>query len=258
MVVAIAASLLAAGCGGSKHAAVTRYVKQVNAVTTGMRAQLGDVAAVNARFQSHQDPSVLGPQLARSEKTLALLGARLAALKPPPAAKPVAATLARYVALARALVAELHRFTVFLPAFGAAAKAADRAGAAFRNAARTAKTLPTESAAVAAYAAGLAAPLASLRRLAPPSVLRPSYASEVLVLQRTRATASALAAALRLKETSKARALVFQLAKDAAGNGSIATQRAEIAAVRAYDAKVTELGRLQTLAQQQLARLQSS
>jgi hypothetical protein len=230
-------------------------VKQVNAVTAGLHVELGNVAAVNARFGSHQNLGVLAPQLAQSERTLALLGARLAALHPPPEAKPVAATLARYVAVARTLAAELHQFALFIPPFSAAVKQADGVAAAFRRAARTAKTAPVQAAAVAAYGGGLSRPLAALGRLSPPQVLRPSYVSEVHVLQTSRTTALALAAALRLHQAAKTHALVQQLGRETAGNGSIATQRAQIAAVRAYDAKVAEIRRLQLLAQRQIAAL---
>ena len=255
---AVAALLLLSGCGSSKHAATTRYVKQVNAVMADMRAELGTVAAVNGRFSSHANLRLLAPQLARSERTLATFAARLAALHPPPEAKPVAATLARYVALSRSLVDELHQFAVFIPGFGAAIKQADRAAAAFRRAAHTVKTPPAEVTVVSTYAAGLEAPLSALRRLAPPDVLRPTYDSEVHVLLATRATALELAAALGARKTITARALVVQLSRDAAGNGSIATQRAEIAAVRAYDAKVADIYRLERRAQQQLVRLRTS
>ena len=230
-------------------------MKQVNAVTAGLHAELGNVAAVNARFGSHQSLSVLAPQLAQSERTLAQLAARLAALKPPQEAKPMAATLARYVAVARSLVAELHGFALFIPPFSATVKRADRVSAAFRRAARTAKGLPAQAAAVAAYGEGLSRPLAELGRLSPPQVLRPSYVSEVRVLQSSRTTALALAAALRLRQAAKVHALVQQLARETAGNGSVATQRAQIAAIRAYDAKVAEIGRLQSRAQRQMAAL---
>jgi hypothetical protein len=77
----------------------------------------------------------------------------------------------------------------------------------------------------------------------------------VHVLQTSRTTALALAAALRLHQAAKTHALVQRLGRETAGNGSVATQRAQIAAVRAYDAKVAEIRRLQLLAQRQIAAL---
>ncbi|HEY2543997.1 MAG TPA: hypothetical protein VGH92_13220, partial [Gaiellaceae bacterium] len=208
------------------------------------------------RFAAHGKLDVLTPQLARSRRTLRTFGVQLSALRPPPEAKPLAATLAKLVTVERSLVDEMYRFTVFLPAFQAAITPADRAVASFRRAATAAKTSPAEAAATSAYAAALSLPIAALARLSPPAVLRPAYASEVHVLRSTRATARALTAALRARQATKAHILIVRLALVARGNGTLATQRAEIAAVSAYDAKVLEIGHLETRAQQQLLRLQ--
>ena len=249
-------ALAVSGCGGSKNASVKRYVQQVNAIASGMRLQLEQVAGANAGFKSSADLAALAPKFARAERNLATFATRLSALDPPPRAKPVAATLAKLVAVERGLVAELHRFAVFLPAFRKALVPYGRAVTAFRSAARVVKTATTEAIVVDTYANALSQPLAALARLSPPAVLAPTYATEVLVLQKSRVTARSLAAALRAGRTAQAHALLVRLSQIAVSGGSVAAQKAQIAAVRAYDAQVSRTTVLQDQAQLELARLQ--
>lgn len=256
LVAGVVLALALSGCGGSKNAAVKRYAQQVNAVTSGMRLDLEQVAAANVAFRSKANLAELAPKLALAERSLATFAARLAALRPPPAAKQVAATLARLVALERALVAELHDFAIFLPAFREALVPYRKAIVAFQRAARTVKTATAEAVVVDTYARALSPPLAALARLSPPAVLEPTYAAEVRVLRSSRATALSLAAALRARQTGRAHALLVQLSRDAVSGGSLAAQRAQIAAVQAYDAKVQNVTNLENRAQLELARLQ--
>jgi hypothetical protein len=252
MVLALAVS----GCGGSKKEALTRYVQQVNTVASGMRLELEQVAAVNAGFRSTADLAALAPKFARADRTLGTFAARLAALDPPPEAKPVAATLAKLVAVERDLVAELHRFAVFLPAFRRALAPYGRAVAAFRNAASSVKTAKAEASVVDVYANALSKPLAALARLSPPAVLAPTYTTEVRLLRRSRATALSLAAALRAGRAAQAHTLLVQLSQIAVSGGSLAAQRAQIKAVRAYDAEVARATALENRAQLELVHLQ--
>lgn len=249
-------ALAVAGCGGSKNAAVKRYAQQVNAVTSDMRLELEQVAATNVAFRSSANLPELAPKFARAERSLTTFAARLAALRPPPEAKQVAATLARLVALEQSLVAELHDFAIFLPAFREALVPYRDAIAAFQREAHVVKTATAEATVVATYASALSQPLGALARLTPPAVLAPTYAAEVHVLRSSRATARSLAAALRARQTARAHVLLVQLSRDAVSGGSVATQRAQIAAVRAYDAKVQQVTSLENRAQLELAHLQ--
>ena len=249
-------ALTVSGCGGSKNAALAHYVQQVNAVAAGMRLELEQVAAANAGFRSTADLAALAPKFARAQRNLGTFAARLAALDVPPKAKPVAATLAKLVAVERALVGELHRFAVFLPAFREALAPYGRAVAAFRSAARVVKTAKEEASVVDTYANALSQPLAALARLSPPAVLAPTYGAEVRVLRRSRTTALSLAAALRAGRPAQAHALLVQLSQIAVSGGSLAAQRAQIAAVRAYDAEVGRATTLENRAQLELVHLQ--
>ena len=248
--------LAVSGCGSSKNEALKRYVQQVNTVASGMRFELEQVAAVNANFRSTADLAALAPKFARAERSLGTFAARLAALDPPPEAKPVAATLAKLVAIERALAAELHRFAVFLPAFRKAIAPYGRAVAAFQSAARAVKTATTEASVVDAYANALSRPLAALARLSPPAVLAPTYTTEVHQLRGSRTAALSLAAALRARRAAQAHALLVQLSHIAVSGGSLAAQRAQIEAVRAYDAEVARAANLENRAQLELVHLQ--
>ena len=248
--------LAASGCGGSKNEALAHYVQQVNAVAAGMRLELEQVAAVNASFRSTADLAALAPKFARAQRDLGTFAARLAALDAPPEAKPVAATLAKLVAVEQALAGELHRFAVFLPAFRKVLAPYGRAVAAFRIAARVVKTARAEASVVDGYANAMSQPLAGLARLSPPAVLAPTYAAEVRLLRRSHTTALSLAAALRAGRPAQAHALLVQLSQIAVSGGSLAAQRAQIAAVRAYDAEVGRATSLESHAQLELVQLQ--
>jgi hypothetical protein len=250
--------LLLAGCGSSKHAAVNRYVHQVDAVSSGLKVELGQVSAMNLRFNARANFNVLTPQLAEAQRTMRTYAEQLAALKPPPQAKTLAATLAKLVAVERSLVGEMYQFTVFLPEYQAALAPVGRASRTFRSAARAAKTVAAQAAAVGAYAGGLAKPIAALEQLRPPAVLGPTYSIELHTLRTSRQTGIELAAALRAKQAQRAYKLDVQLAKIGVVSGSVSAQKAEIAAVRAYNQKVAQVSRLQTAAQRELLRLQQS
>jgi len=248
--------LAVSGCGSSKNEALKRYVQQVNAVASGMRFELGQVAAVNASFRTSADLAALAPKFARAQRSLGTFAARLAALAPPPEAKPVATTLAKLVSVERALVTELHRFAVFLPAFRKALAPYSRAVAAFQKAARVVKTAKEEASVVDVYANALSQPLAALAQLSPPAVLAPTYMTQVSLLRSSRTTALSLAAALRAGRAARAHALLVHLSQIAVSGGSLSAQRAQIAAVRAYDAEVARATTLQNRAQLELVHLQ--
>ena len=76
------------------------------------------------------------------------------------------------------------------------------------------------------------------------------------MLRSSRATARSLATALRAGQTAQAHALLVRLSQIAVSGGSLAAQRAQIAAVRAYDAEVARTTTLENRAQLELAHLQ--
>jgi len=96
--------------------------------------------------------------------------------------------------------------------------------------------------------------LSRLARLHPPPVSHPRYSTQVDTLKRMSASAGRLAAALATGNSNVAPLLqAFDTA--AGGNQSIAAQRAQIAAIREYDAQAARIDSLARSVEAERARL---
>ena len=167
------------------------------------------------------------------------------------------------------LAHELSTLAVFLPAFVRALHPLGAANTTLKTslsaitvpkpksvpssklkAARAAYTREVDAAAVRqadaldAYLATIANVQASLRGLDPPPALTPSYREQAATLAKVHATGAALVAALRAKDFKHVGALnrAFQLA--AGASSSVTAQKAQIAAIKAYNARVHAIGAL--------------
>ncbi len=109
--------------------------------------------------------------------------------------------------------------------------------------------------AIAAYDRSLALVVGRLRQLHPPPVMAPTYRAQLQTLIATRAAGTALALELRKKNRSRVALLSRHLSEAARIVGTIASQQAEIAAIKAYDARVQKAGDLQRRIQNEVSRL---
>jgi hypothetical protein len=166
--------------------------------------------------------------------------------------------LAQFVAAEKTLTAQEHGFAVFLPKFSATLKSLGPVVTRYRLAVSAAKSSTTQAAALDTYAHGLERPLAVLRKLEPPPVLRPSYTTQVETLSGSRSTGLALATALRKGQEARASTLAKRLARINVSGSSLAAQRAQIAAVKSYDAEVDRVGTLNNRVQREVLRLQKT
>ncbi|HEX3806144.1 MAG TPA: hypothetical protein VHV52_05110 [Gaiellaceae bacterium] len=251
-VVALAAALVASGCGGGhpQRKALTDYINRVNAVEKKLATRLGEVSTANQKFAGAKknDPK-LEAQLQASEKTMRTLSRRLAAIPAPPEAKHLRALLLELVNRQVELTHEVNELFGFVPAFQAAL--APLAGADTHlktELGRTAKTtaateaLDTEKAgALEAYAATVDAAIAELGHLQPPPVWRPGYTTQLASLHDLRGTALALAAAIRANHASSLPPLLERFDRAAVSDASLPAQKAQRAAVVAYNARIKAL-----------------
>jgi len=240
-VVLILLALVAAGCGhqSSERPAVARYVKQVNTIEAALAAPLASVTSAGNAFSRQQRSGgyvlsqrpagksilVLGPSpeqtLQKALTGIRALRARLAAVGAPPAA----GHLRVLGPATRQLETVLSRRT----AYGAAAVSA---------------VFATKAAALRRFQATTHALVVQLHRLRPPPVSRPGYVAEVTALRGMGASAGRLAAMLASGGSANVGPVLAQFDR-AAGNGdTLAVQRAEIAATRAYDSRVSALDAL--------------
>jgi hypothetical protein len=221
--------------------------------------------------------------LANAARALSRLERRLAAVSTPPAAAKLGGLLLQFVGTERSIAAEIAQLARFMPRFHAlttivavgnarlahalaatkpptaravrgTAKEIAAARAAYAVAARDAQS--GEADAVDAYDRVLALALLNLAALRPPAVIVPAYRAEVTTLDATHTAGAALPAELRKPNATRVSALGRRFDEAARLSGTLAAQRAEIAAIKAYDRRVRSLGALQARIQVEVLRLQ--
>lgn len=266
----------------SSRAEVDRYIKNVDAIEQQMRLPLTRLLTAYHGYSTSRPSAHAERQIAQGARTLRTLERRIAALDTPPAATTLRGLLVQLVEQERIVAQETEQLARFLPRFNLAmsqsrlaqtrlaralaavhppathavrgtAKKIARARAAYDKAARRAAAEQAD--AVDAYDRSLALVADRLRALHPPPVMAPAYRTQLRTLAATRAAAVALAHELVKKNRSRVPLLDRRLAEAARISGTVASQQAEIAAIRAYDARVKKVGAVQGNIQLELSRL---
>jgi hypothetical protein len=247
---ALAVVLLVSACGSGHKAqrnALTNYINSVNTAQVSMRKQLLAVERAYRDFGRKGGPSIakIEPRLARSERTIRDIARRIEALEPPPDARKLHSLLVRLVVQEAQVAHELVELAQFSPRFSAALHPLGAGGAALRTAFKSAKKATQQATALDAYAATLAVVLRRLRSVEAPPAFAPALVSQRSSLAHVRATALELAAGLRNKKQQAALPRLIQRFTNA-GNASqsLAEQKARIAAIEAYNARVNGLATL--------------
>lgn len=272
-VVVILLALVAGGCGqqSSQRPRVAQYVKQVNTIEAALAAPLASVTSAGNAFSKQersggyvlsQRPAgksilVLSPSpeqtLQRASIRIRALRARLAAIRAPAAAEHLRVLLLeltdRETAITRdvaELVAFLPRYTAVLDSLGPATRQLETAlsrRTAYGAAAVTA-VYAGKAAALRRFQAKTRALLLQLHGLRPPPVSRPAYLAEVAALRGMGASAGRLAAMLASGAPSNVGPVLTQFDRAAGSGQTVAVQRAEIAAARAYNSSISALDAL--------------
>ena len=285
---AVAAAIaLVLGAGGlwshrSSRDAVNRYITSVDDIQQQMRLPLTRLLTVYRSFSTHGSARQEQRQLAEAERTLRTLELRLSALDPPPEATTLHRLLVRLVAQERRVAYEVDQLARFLPRFDAAVAGSKRANgrlalalaAVSQPKPHSVRGTPKQIAqARAAYAAAatraavaradaidvfdrrLARVVRRIRGLAPPPVMAPAYRAQLSALVATETAAGALAQELRTKTRSRVALLSRRLSEAARMAGDVASQRSEIAAIKAYNSRVQSVAALQQQVQTEVSRL---
>jgi hypothetical protein len=258
-VAALALALLVAGCGGSSpHSSrteVAAYVKDINGVETELAVPLKNVTVAGGRLGT-STTTVNRTQVASLQQAanqIEALRRKLTAIPAPPAARQLRILVLLLAGGEADMTNELSELFQFLPRYAKALGALQpattqlRTALAGRGSSSDARAiLDAKARALDRYRSEVLALARTLRPLKPPPVARPQYETEVRALSAMRSTALALAQALRSASPDvTAKLVAFDRA--AVQTESVPAQRAEIAAVRSYDARVAKLN---TLAQQ--------
>ncbi len=285
--VAVGAAVTVALVGRSsspKHNAVARYIKDVDQIQQQMQAQLTNTVKAYRAFASGGTPAkTLAPQLAQAELTLRRLQHRIVALPAPAPARHLRALLIRLTGTEVSTAHEVGQLSAFAPRYSALLKWARTAGVELSHALAAVKppkahrirgtkkqvrkaqakfaaaalaAAAQQADAVDAYDAKIAAVVRGLRKLDPPPVMRPAYRTQLQTLEASRTAGSALAQELRKKKRSRVAVFGRRFTLAARIAGSVSAQKAQIAAIKAYNHRVRSIGTVQGDIQQELARLQ--
>jgi hypothetical protein len=260
---AIVLALAASGCGGdsgpSPREQVASYIAGVNAIQAELDQPSRTVSRETRKLAKPKaDRAEIAVKLNRAAQQIDRLRARVAAVTTPAGARKLRALVLERMQRQADLSRELAAYAMFGPAFDTALQPLGAAGAKLRTA-LTAKTAPAvKAAALDDYAASVDATLVRLRKLHPPAVSAPAYHSQVVALEGVRASAQALAVALRKQDATQIPTLLHRFEVAAVSNRSLAAQRAQIAAVRAYNDEVRRLDTLATRIYNERTRVQKS
>jgi hypothetical protein len=286
--VAVAAALVVTLAGRSpaspKHDAVAAYIKDVDLIQQQMQAQLTKTVKAYRAFSSGGTPSkTLTPQLLQAEQTLKRLQRRIVSLPAPAPARHLRALLIQLTGTEVSSAHEIGQLSVFAPQYSVVLKQAKTAGAELSRALAAVKpptahkirgTKQQVKKAQAAFAAAASAAAAQqadavdvyvtkvgalerrLRKLRPPPVMAPSYRTQLRTLEASRRSGLALALGLRQRDRSHVSVLGRKFTLAARLAGSVSAQKAEIAAIKAYNSRVRAVGTLQGKIQRELSRLQ--
>jgi type II secretory pathway component PulM len=252
--------VLAAGCGGDKgarRAAVSAYFDKVNVVQSRLAQPLLEVSKANRAFATGKaDPAKVRVRLERSTRTFERLRKQLAAVDPPPDARTLQRLLLELVRRESELADETVQLARFVPRFAAALRPIGPAGRRLKAELNSKQPILAKAAALELYRDQLGAVLVQLRPLRPPPSSRPAFVAQLQTLAAVRASVTALARAIREKRNAAIGPLLHRFDLAATANQSLAAQRAQIAAIRAYNGRVHELDRLNREIALERARLE--
>ncbi len=285
---AVAAAVLVTvtGRGSSEskaHRSVSAYIKEVDGVQQQLRVRLTPLLTAYRDVGTQKPGKNVERNVQDAEKTLAVLERRLARLQPPPEAARLHRLILQLLAADRRVAHELAQLTVFAPRFRAALAVAGTAGsrlsaalaaarpptpravrgtpaqiaharAAYRTAALASAV--AQSDAVLAYCRELGRVLMKLRALRPPPVMAPALRTQMNALVATRHAGLQLGKELRKTNLVNVPVLSRRFSVAARAAGSVASQRAEIAAIKAYNARVRETASIGGRIRDEVTRLQ--
>ncbi len=259
-------TLVLAGCGSqtTPRDELATYIKQVNTIETSLNQPLSTVTTTASQFAVERRAGTTSANnlldvaheraLLQAQSQIDAAGRRLSTLSPPIAARKLHGMLLTLVQRQSSLTGELEKMVAFLPAFEVALQPLTPATVQLQRALTVTQPLgygtagvnaelAVKAAALRRYGTQLGGVIANLTKLSPPAVSLPQYRTQLGSLARMRTDARALAAALTSGQHNVA-ALLQSFDSAAAATQSIGAQRAQIAAVKAYDSRTRSLSTL--------------
>jgi hypothetical protein len=246
--------LLAVGCGSSgqpRRDAVNSYLGQVNKAQAALVGGQGQIDLTLQAFSLTKAPAHEQQKLVRDRRTIAATLARLQALEPPPDARHLHALIVQRAKLEVALFDALTETLRDLPrlhAVGSPLTAAAHNLSIDLAAVGGAQVKGGSKAFLARYAEAFGRygdtlrPIgASLAPSKPGSLLRPTIAAERSVIARSTRLCDTIRRALGRNDIDGANTAIHSLLTLTQTAGGATVRAAQVAAAKAYNAKVTKL-----------------
>jgi hypothetical protein len=265
-VVALGLAAVLAGCGSQKteRDELAAYIKHVNTIETSLTQPLSTVTTTAGQFSVERRSGTTSAgnlldvahqrALSQARGQIDAAGRRLATLSPPDAARKLHGMLLALVQRQSSLTGELEKLVVFLPAFERTLQPLAPATIRLQRALTVTQPLgygtagvnaelAVKAAALRRYRDQLGGVVTGLRKLSPPAVSTPQYDTQLTSLERMGTDAGALATAL-VHGQHDVSSLLQNFDAAAAATQSAGAQRAQIAAVKAYDSRTRSLNTL--------------
>ncbi len=238
--------VLLAGCGGGgghpRRDAVNAYFVRVDTAEAPLLNRRIAVNNALRTFSMRTNPPAEVKALQQAQTQLLAAERRVGAIKPPADARKIHADLLALLRLEASLTGDLLLTTSYTPQFKEALAPTAPAGTALAKQLHAAKGWTAQADAFATYRAALEPVVAQLDTLHAPPVLAPTLKGERAALRRRVELSATVEAALRKKDAKAANAAISSLF--AIGSDAVRTRNAEIAAARAYNARI---GRISVL-----------
>lgn len=258
---ALALVVLVCGCGGGddRREAVGDYIDDANAIQRELLAPLGAARRAYADFTRRDaDLEQVRPRLTKATRTVETLERRLARLKPPADARRLHTFLLALVEGQAALAHEVELLAAFLPTFQQRLASLHSVERRLRTGLAEARTPDAQAAAIARYVRDVRTVRRTMSGLHPPEAMAPAYETQVETLTNVERGAAALARALKEKDAKVLPTRLRQFVDAARGSRSLASQRANIAAVKAYNRRIAALAKLAERVNLERLRLQKT
>jgi hypothetical protein len=240
--------LAVAGCGGASHPrrdAVNRYFDRVDAAQRELARERGPISEAFRKFSAARNSPAELQELQRARTMIDAARKRVLAIHPPVEARQLHADLIRVFTLQLSVAVELVEMSRFVPRYAKALAPLRPASVALSTDLRATKAWKPIAVAFERYRASLESVLARLDKLSAPRTLRPGLNAQRAALRRSVALCVSIGAALVVRDSTAVSAGIRELSNLGASNAAKIARQEQLAAARAYNAR---LGQISTLA----------
>jgi hypothetical protein len=246
-VVVVAAAFAVAACGGSSHArrdAVNQYFDRVQAAQGQVRVEAAPIEQAFSRFSTVRNSKSELRALVHAQAVLERVHAKVQRIQPPADARRVHADIVHLYELQAGIAGELIAMAHFVPRYDSALAPLKPAHVQLASDLKAAKGWKKIAHAFERYRLSIAAVLAEIDHFSAPPTMRPAFNAERDVLGRSVGLCASIETALAKHSAKKTSAGIRALTGLGTEKAVVRAQRNQIAAAKAYDARLARISSL--------------